>query len=142
MTSLPCLGRRQAGGEHTRSVISPIPRLSDERSQDGVGGPPTRLDRGLGVEGAEVVASEVDPFCRTGEVLLDAAAPRETVGEAERPPAHMRLNHMSGEAGEDVVEIFEIAVDDLAVVEIEQGCGECRGRENHNAAARLALVFM
>src|SRR5215510_4685951 len=115
---------------------------SGERSQDGVGGFPSGLDCGLGVERAKVVAREMDPFRGAGKSFLDAAAPRKTVGEAERPPAHMRLDDMSGEAGEDVVEVVEITVDDLAVVEIEQGCGECGGRENHNAAARLALPFM
>src|SRR5262249_16488662 len=115
---------------------------SGERSQDGVGGFPSGLDCGLGVERAQVVAREVDPFRGAGKSFLDAAAPRETVGKAERPPAHMRLDDMSGEAGEDVVEVVEITVDDLGVVEIEQGCGEGGGggeQKSVGQAARAAV---
>src|SRR5215831_870961 len=106
-------------------------------SQDSRGCPRPGLNGGFGVEGAEVITGEVDTCCRAREGCLDAAPAGEAVGEAERPPAYMRLNHQPGKSGKDVLQVLEIAVDDLAVVEVEQRCGERGGREDHEAATWL-----
>src|SRR5215510_15851363 len=110
-------------------------------AQDSRGRSRSGLDGGFGVEGAEVIAGKVDAFSRTGEGCLDAAPAREAVCETERPPAHMRLDHPTGKSRKDVIQVAEVSVNDLAVVEIEQLCGERRRREDHEAASRLAQLL-
>src|SRR5262245_52581890 len=93
-------------------------------AQDGCGCPGSGLDGGFGVEGAEVIAGEMDACGRPGERCLDAAPAGEAVSDTDRPPAYLRLDDQPRKSGRDLLQVLEIMVDDLSIVEVEQRCGE------------------